>query len=301
MKSWRKPVGLTIAAVIIFFMVRNLTLSLKKIGHYSLEISSTKLFLAFLIVGILFVCYGLIWRSILAAFGSRIGFKQSMRIWFLSQAAKYIPGKVWFALGRVYFCERCGIPRLVAVFATGFETMLVVASAVVAYWASTLLVPEISPIPGWANLLLALGALGCVHPGILRFFLRRIAKDSFEFKITYPNSLLLLLIYFATWVCYGIGFYFVSTAIVVSGVPVVFKLEGVVERVVGMIGINAGAWVVGFVSFLTPAGLGIREGVSSLLGSRILEHPYPNLVPLSARIWITICEVITILAVLRRK
>ena len=300
-RSWKKPIGFVVAAIIIFFMVRNLALSLKKLGHYSLEISSTKLVLAFLVIGILFISYGLIWKSILGAFGNRISFKQSMRIWFFSQAAKYIPGKVWFALGRVYFCERCGIPRLVALFATGFETMLVVASAVVTYGLSSLLVPQISPTPRWVNLLLALAALGSVHPGVLRFVLKRITKDSFEFKITYFKSVLLLLIYLATWICYGVGFYLVSTAIVVSGAPVIFKLEGIVERVFGMIGINAAAWVVGFISFLTPAGLGVREGASGLLGSRILEHPYPNLVPLSARIWITICEAITISVVLRKK
>ncbi|MGQ9602711.1 MAG: hypothetical protein ACUVUU_00700 [bacterium] len=301
MRSWKKPVGLAIAGLIIFFIIRNLTINLARLGHYSFEISYTRLFVAFLIVGILFVFYGLLWKSILAAFGNKVSFRQSMRIWFLSQAAKYIPGKVWFALGRVYLCESNGIPRLVAVFATAFEIMLVVASAVIAYVVSTMFVPEVGLVPRWANLLVAGAVVASVHPGILRYLLKKVVKYPCEFRITYFRSLFLLLMYLFTWIGYGIGFYLVSTATVVSGAPAIFKSGNGLERVVGMLGINAAAWVVGFVSLLTPAGLGIREGVGSLLSARILEQPYPNLVPLSARVWITICEGITILLVLKRK
>lgn len=300
-KSLRKPLGVAIAGIIIFFIVRSLSLSLRRLGDYSLEFSHVRLLVAFAIVGLVFVCYGLLWQSILASFGSKIGFRESMRIWFLSQAAKYIPGKVWFAFGRVYLCEASGVRRAVALFATGFEILLVIASAVVVYAVAALFVPEISPFGLWVKLLLIVLAIASVHPSILNRLLRKVIKDFSNLRLTYLGSLFLLFMYFLTWMVYGIGFYLVSTSVVVTGASTIFRFGNAIERVLAMIGINAAAWVVGFLSLLTPAGLGIREGVSSLLSKRILESPYPNLIPLSARVWITICEVITILLVLRRR
>lgn len=300
-KSLRKPLGVAIASIIIFFIVRSLTISLRKLGDYSLEFSHVRLLVAFATVGLVFVCYGLLWRSILAWFGCRIGFRESMRIWFLSQAAKYIPGKVWFAFGRVYLCEASGVRRTIALLATGFEIMLVIASAVVVYAVVALFVPEISPLSLWVNLLLIALAIAAVHPWILNWLLRKVFKDLSNLRLTYLGTLFLMFMYFLTWMVYGIGFYLVSTSVVVTGASTIFRFGNTIERVLAMIGINAAAWVVGFVSLITPAGLGVREGVSSLLARRILESPYPNLVPLSARVWITICEAITILLVLRRR
>lgn len=300
-KSLRRPLGVLIAGLIIFFIARSLTLSLRSLGHYSLEFAYLKLLVAFAIVGVLFVCYGLLWKSILASFGSVIGFRDSMRIWFLSQAAKYIPGKVWFAFGRVYLCQEMGIPRSVALFATGFEIMLVIASAVIVYAVAAVFVPEISPIGIWINPVLAGVAIVFVNPWILNWIIKKVTKDFSNIKLTYPRSLFLLLMYSLTWIGYGIGFYLVATSVVVTGASTIFRFGNSIEEIFSMIGINAAAWVVGFVSLLTPAGLGVREGISSLLSGRVLEAPYPNLVPLSARVWITICEAITILLVLRRR
>jgi uncharacterized membrane protein YbhN (UPF0104 family) len=52
-----------------------------------------------------------------------------------------------------------------------------------------------------------------------------------------------------------------------------------------MMGIYAAAWTVGFLSMLAPGGLGIREGVLSLLLSAYLPPATATLVALLSRIW----------------
>jgi hypothetical protein len=48
------------------------------------------------------------------------------------------------------------------------------------------------------------------------------------------------------------------------------------------------------VSVITPAGLGVREGISGVLLSRVVESPYHSLIPLVARLWVTVAELGTI-------
>ena len=57
------------------------------------------------------------------------------------------------------------------------------------------------------------------------------------------------------WVCQGLAFFF----FVKSFVPVVWWDAGVLAACFAF------AWVIGFLSFLTPGGLGIREGLLGLL------------------------------------
>ena len=52
-----------------------------------------------------------------------------------------------------------------------------------------------------------------------------------------------------------------------------------------MMGIYAAAWTVGFLSVITPGGLGIREGMLSLLLSAYLPSSTATLVALLSRTW----------------
>ena len=53
-------------------------------------------------------------------------------------------------------------------------------------------------------------------------------------------------------------------------------------------------WVVGLLAFLTPGGLGVREGALALLLSPFLPVPLPTVVALLARVWWTVAELISV-------
>jgi len=60
----------------------------------------------------------------------------------------------------------------------------------------------------------------------------------------------------------------------------------------GLTACFAFAWIVGFLSFLTPGGLGIREGLLSLLLSRYMPTPQATLVALLCRVWMLSAEIV---------
>lgn len=51
-------------------------------------------------------------------------------------------------------------------------------------------------------------------------------------------------------------------------------------------------WIVGFLSFLTPGGIGIREGLLGLLLANYMPAPQATLVALLCRVWMLSAEMV---------
>ena len=52
------------------------------------------------------------------------------------------------------------------------------------------------------------------------------------------------------------------------------------------------AWIVGFLSFLTPGGLGVREGLLSLLLGNYMSLSQATLIALLCRVWMLSAEIV---------
>jgi uncharacterized membrane protein YbhN (UPF0104 family) len=286
---WKRAIGAALAGVIMFFIIRNLASGLRELGTFEVRVSAWRIVGAFALLGLVFSAYGRIWQYILEKLGHRISFAASMRIWFLSQAGRYIPGKVWFALGRVLLCERAGVPRVTATVAMGLELVLVLGSAIVVFGVASVLSPGLAKAEYiWGLWLVPLIVVG-VHPRIVRAILVRLRRDPGGLSLAYADTLKMLGLYIICWCIYGLGFYLVGTSLQLGGNPPAFKSAGL-GIYPEMAGINALSWAGGLLSVVTPAGLGVREGISGLLLAEIAEKPYPSLIPLVARLWVTVGE-----------
>ena len=42
--------------------------------------------------------------------GGRLGYKRTLKIFLITNLAKYVPGEVWTMAGKVYLCVKEGIP-----------------------------------------------------------------------------------------------------------------------------------------------------------------------------------------------
>ena len=313
----QRVAGVALACVILFFIARGLWSGLHAMGHYSFTVSPLRIAGAFGTFAVLFPIYAWLWQYIIAKFGYRLTYGKAIRIWLVSQAGRYIPGKVWFALGRIYLAEREGIPKRVTTIATGLELVLVLGSALVVFGLAWLVRPSMGGHTYlWSILLVPLMIVG-VHPRVLRFMLGRLGKlgklvkppsaDAQEtgedraFTMRYVDILKIFGIYVICWCIYGTGYYLIATSIGLKPDMGPAPAPPGWSLLPEMIGINALSWAGGFVSIITPAGLGIREGISTFLLQGLIGKPYPLLIPLVARIWVTIAEVVAIgLAVMAR-
>lgn len=234
------------------------------------------------------------WGLTLRMMNVPVDWGTSIRIWFLSQAGRYIPGGVWTYVGRFYL-GRAEMPREPMVTSMVLETGLRIVSEVVTFLLS---------LPFWANtgfltaqssvLLAGLVCLGLLllHPKVLR----RLGNTSLAQRIglsqqdiaalQYSRILVLLAYYVLSVILVGAAFYLLAGAFY----PLPLRL---LPPLTGSLALSV---VLGFLMPLAPNGWGVREGILAFLLSRLVPSPVAIVLSVVARIWLGLGEGAWILA-----
>jgi len=117
---------------------------------------------------------------------------------------------------------------------------------------------------------------------MFHFISRKVFRTDILFKFSFFQFLRFLLTYLLLWGCCGLAFFLFVKSLSPLGW----------HQFPAMMGIYATAWTVGFLSVVTPGGLGIREGVLSLLLSAYLPPATATLVALLSRLWSLAAELV---------
>ena len=226
--------------------------------------------------------FAFIWRGILLRMGSRLDLLSSQRIYLGAEFVRYIPGNVWHIITRVLWAEQRGVPK-----STGFASMVVELATKLAsgalvfalslfFWSNLSAIGAGLPASSSAHSLvsgvsapdfIAAGAIFTVlvlvglQPRLLRaglnFAMRKMGRDPVSFTLTYRDILVIALYWGLSWLVVGAGFYLLIQSLVSTPVPL--------AALPIAIGIYALGWDIGFVSFITPSGLGFREVAIAIL------------------------------------
>ncbi|MGW2146016.1 lysylphosphatidylglycerol synthase domain-containing protein [Nonomuraea bangladeshensis] len=183
----------------------------------------------------------LTWRTLLADLGSPLPLRPAAKVFFVGQLGKYIPGALWPVLAQMEMGRDLGVPR--ARSAAAFFLMMPIQLA-------TGLLVTLGTL-GWDRygwLLLALPALLVllepkVINAVIAFGLRRLKREPLERPLTRRGMLAALGWALAGWIAYGVHLYFV--------VP-----QGGLVFAVGAFALS---WCLGILTFVVPAGAGVRE------------------------------------------
>jgi glycosyltransferase 2 family protein len=206
------------------------------------------------------------------------------RIWFLANLARYVPGNLWSYVGAVELARREGVerPRTLAVMA--LTQVLSVAVALLA--GLPVLLAERARLGRPALLgAVAVAVVAAVAAVFRRQLLglarRRVPGLDAGGLVPSPGTVALLTVgYAAYWAVTGLAF----AALVASA----YRLPaGDVPLVVAA---YAAAYAVGFLSLLTPAGLGVREGVLVVALAPVLPAGPALVVALVSRAWMMVAE-----------
>ncbi|PZE26425.1 UPF0104 family protein [Curtobacterium sp. MCBD17_028] len=199
------------------------------------------------------------WRSLLAGAGHRLPLGAAQRVFFLSQIGKYIPGSVWPIVAQADLGREHKVPAAKSV-AVGMLTLLVSCGAGVCVAAVT--IPFVAPgafRTYWFVLLLVPIVVAALHPSVLGFGMRlasRVTRRELgQLTIPYPT-----LARAFGWAALAWGLFGTHIALVLS--PLAHLRPGVFLLVIGGYAL---AWLVGFVVFFLPAGLGGREATLTAL------------------------------------
>lgn len=279
----------------VWFMARNIT----ELMAYPWQVNLVALVLAGGVAALYFLCLALGWTLMIRRMGEPMPFGAGVRIWFLSTFMRYVPGNLWHVVGRIVMGGELGVSRTKIFVSTAVEQVLQVLSALVVFafllpfWPQTAnLVDSVGlPVEAWW-LMAALVPLGLValYPPILEWglnlALRLVRRPPLELGLRYADILLLLGWHVLTTIVNGL-----SACLVVGGLTLL-----PLEHWPMIAGIAAGAWAIGYLSLLTPTGLGVREGAMTALLVLVMPLPVATVASLLARIVSSLGEVTCVAA-----
>jgi len=253
-----------------------------------LEINYSSLILSILILLIFFVIYILIYKLLLEKNGGTLSFKKIYTLWFFSQFGKYIPGKVWVVMGKAYLFQKEGVSKKTAAITVtlefGFSIIggLIFALLSLPFWPKNQIIRSLYPL----LCLIPIGLIA-VYPSfferVVNSLLGIFKRERIKLGLSYYEMLSFISIYTLIWIIFGIAFYFFINAlypIAVSSIP----------AITGMFSFS---WSIGFLSFFAPAGIGVREGILTILLSICIPMEVAALVSISSRLWMTAVDLLS--------
>lgn len=278
--------------IISYFIARVIYREWDKISGYDWSPDYIFLILSVLTLYLVYIIGGYGWILVMRMVGAKIDLKKGLSIFLLSLWGRYLPGGVWTVLGRVFLCRLEGIPDSRSGMSTILEQAYPIVSAGIVFAASLLfwndagsvtkVLPVLISVPLFIIFLHPKPFLKIANPMLLWM-----GKTPINISLSFNNMLFLAGYYSLYWLVTGTAFYFFIRSFYPLDLYYIPILSG----------IYAISFVAGYVTFLTPAGLGVREGALTVLLSFFIPTPIAIGVALLSRLWLVGVE-LTILLIL---
>jgi len=272
--------GLILAAA-LFFLGGVLYRQWDQVRAYPWQLAWTWLAGSFVVLGATWLLQVGLWRWLLGRLGGLLGRAQAWRIWWLSNIIRYIPGNVWQYLGMVYLCQEVGIGQVQTLTSVVLHQAISIGAGLLVAGAYFLLTWDLALGTKLLPFLIALPvSLFLLQPRVfgraINALLVRLGRQPIQFALTSRDLLALFVAHVISWLLYGLGFYLFVRAAYPVGLSELPRLGAAF----------AAAYVIGFLSLLTPSGLGVREGVLLYLLSLSLPLPVATVLAVASRLWL---------------
>jgi len=272
----QKILQIAVPLLIVVFFLGQVKNDWSQLTAHTFQWNAWLLALAFLGFMLQALSYGLIWQSVLARLGHRLDLRLCLRIYLASEFVRYIPGNVWHVITRILWVGKYGVSRPIAFASMTVELITKLAAGALVFALSLLFWHELgadgSLLHGTLVVVVGVGTmlalLVVLYPrvlnGLLNLALRLLKRDPVVLTLRYSDILFITLAWCVSWLVAGCAFYVLLLALWPAAPLAALPI---------CIGIYAIAWDVGFVSFITPSGLGFREAV--IVGLFALSLPLP--------------------------
>lgn len=239
-----------------------------------------------------------LWRGILRALGGAIDWIPAARIWFLSAVVRYVPGNIWQPLSIALQAQEHAVraeSSLTSVALYQGISLLAAAPIAAAYFWATgnwgLLTGAIGGVSTPLILLALLPvALFLLRPDLLTrafdWLLGKAGRPALGATLSRGALLLFIVIGIMDWILWGATF-----AALTFGIQA-FSAAEIAAFAPHLVFSYAIAYAVGFLSFITPSGFGVREGALWVLLAPLLGASTATVAALAMRLWNMLGEVV---------
>jgi len=282
----KKIVGLIVILLVGIFIVQIFISHTKQIQDSLALVSWVNILLSIIMFLGYFYARALSWNLILKSLGNHFKVKDSLFAWFAGEATRYIPGNIWSFASRYYLSYTKGIPKANVILSMLLEILIFLPVTLL------LSIPAILENYGKINfngitILVIFVILGIAVVG---FFFNKRVKQLVGRLQTIPRNILssrtfweAVFLQMVSWTVFGLGNYFLIQPFA-SHISIAL-----------LVSISIFAWFVGYVSIVTPMGLGVREGAIILLLGSSIGQGQAGLAAVLSRVVLTAAEVINLL------
>lgn len=271
----------TIASIVILlattiFLTKTLISYYGQIQDIIYSISPIRVVISFC----LFLCYlyfrALSWGYLIHFLGASISKANSLSVWFLSEATRYIPGSVWSFVTRSYLAQRKNISRNISILISPVEAIIVITATTILSLYAILNSLKGIQINLTFYILITISLILTLCLLLLNKQITKIIKKLATQALT-PKALVTALIYqFLAWSFYSLGYLYIVD---LTNINLFLFFSSALL-----------AWLIGYLSIITPMGLGVRESAFVLLTGPQIGTTEAALIAILARIILIVAE-----------
>src|SRR5258706_1272078 len=290
MKLVKFFIGWPLSLIAFFFIFKVIAVNSSTV--ISTIISANKIDITLSIICYLLYYYfrSYFWKKLLEENGHPLPFKETAYLWGLSELRRFIPGNIWGVLGRtVKFSEKGVTNRIIFASLIIESVMLVIATIMLSTLSNNFIIFGLLPhFPLQHELAFITPTLIFIATALYIFW-QSVFKTKRFFSFIFPHfkpkeNILLLGIMLISMVFLSLGTYFSVSAITSLYLP----------DFLTFIGFFSFSFFAGYMSFITPMGLGVREGVITFGLSKFIPLEMAGIGSILARIVLIFSELIFI-------
>ena len=291
----KKILQYILITTIIFFIGKSFYINYEKISIFDYTLNYFYLFIAtiFLIYSNIFPVF--VWKFLIKKLGGKLNRNQALKIWFLANTGRYLPGKIWSQAGIIILAEKEGIKKNISVQSliySQFYSILVGLFIVMIVFKNYLKENGYLEIPdSTIYIILIITSIIVFNPKILnsvlnlfliKIFKKNKLKDNEDILLKKKDIFLFVCLQFINWLNIGFTFYLFTIAFT-GDFSLIFNNPKYLL-------ILPAAWTLGLLAIFTPGGIGVREGILILFLTSIIGPELALILPWLNRIWITAIE-----------
>lgn len=217
-----------------------------------------------------------IWEFIIHRHGYGQDRGQNLRMWTTSELLRYIPGNVWSFAGRYRGARQGGVER-----ASTIQAIVLEAAGLLTGAGVVSLLTFSSPWR-WTAPVIYLVAIAA-GPQVIRWVLVKF-KQQVAIMSRF-EALMIISGYVVVWIVFGLAH---------------MALFRAMQDTIGIVSwwlpitVSVFSWFIGYVTLITPMGLGVREATfaNTLAAGSSLTIATAGLVALVSRVWMVLSELI---------
>jgi len=239
-----------------------------------------------------------IWQRLLDQVGGDLPFGNAFRIWFLSAIMRYIPGNIWQPVSMTLRCQQHAIRPEATITSIALYQAITLLAVIPLSPVYIVLSDNLSLLNRWlgnAGYLLILLAISgllvlLIYPSrlmaLLNWGLNRLGREGLQAQLSSHALFQIFLLATLNWLLWGIAF---ATLTFALGE---YSLAEQTQWATALILAYPIAYAIGFLSFITPSGFGVREGALYILLAPLLGSGVITVAALAMRVWTTAGEFI---------